>query len=103
VPGLPDPAVSRIVAAAEGVPLYAVETARMLLDRGLVVRDGDGYHVAGDIAEIEIPETLHALVAARLDGLTDDERRLLRQAAEIGRASCREGLAAVSGIPTDEV
>jgi len=103
VPGVPDAAVSRIVAAAEGVPLYAVETARMLLDRGLVVRAGDGYRVDGDIAEIEIPETLHALVAARLDGLTDDERRLLQQAAVLGKSFAPEGLAAVSGIPTDQV
>jgi class 3 adenylate cyclase/tetratricopeptide (TPR) repeat protein len=103
VPGLPDAAVSRIVAAAEGVPLYAVETARMLLDRGLIVRAGDGYRVEGDIAEIEIPETLHALVAARLDGLTDDERRLLQQAAVLGKSFAPDGLAAVSGIPTDRV
>jgi len=103
VPGLPDAAVSRIVAAAEGVPLYAVETARMLLDRRLVVRDGDGYQVAGDIAEIEIPETLQALVAARLDGLPDDERHLLQQAAVLGKSFGPDGLAAVSGTPRAEV
>jgi len=103
VPGLPEAAVSRVVAAAEGVPLYAVETARMLLDRGLVVRAGEGYRLEGDIAEIEIPETLHALVAARLDGLGDDERRLLQQAAVLGKSFAPEGLAAVSGIQTDQV
>jgi class 3 adenylate cyclase/tetratricopeptide (TPR) repeat protein len=103
VPGLPDAAVSRIVAAAEGVPLYAVETARMLLDRGLVVRAGDGYRVDGEIAEIDIPETLHALVAARLDGLGDDERRLLQQAAVLGKSFSPEGLAAISGVPPAQV
>ncbi len=43
--------VARIAAAAEGVPLYAVETVRMLLDRGVVVRadDGSGYRVTGAI------------------------------------------------------
>src|SRR6185437_11505395 len=103
VPGLPDAAVSRIVAASEGVPLYAVETARMLLDRGLVVRAGDGYRAHGEIAEIDIPETLHALVAARLDGLGDEERRLLQQAAVLGKSFSPEGLAAVSGVPLNEV
>jgi class 3 adenylate cyclase/tetratricopeptide (TPR) repeat protein len=104
VPGLPGAAVGRIVAAAEGVPLYAVETARMLLDRGLVTRAGDGsYGVAGDIAEIEIPETLHALVAARLDGLGEDERRLLQQAAVLGKSFSPEGLSAVSGVPREHV
>jgi class 3 adenylate cyclase/tetratricopeptide (TPR) repeat protein len=103
VPGLPGVAVARIVAAAEGVPLYAVETARMLLDRGLVVQAGDRYRVDGEIARIDIPETLHALVAARLDGLGDDERRLLQQAAVLGKSFSREGLAVVSGVPPAQI
>ena len=87
------------------MPLYAVETARMLLDRGLLVRaaDGGGYRVTGDIAEIEIPETLHALVAARLDGLSEDERRLLQQAAVLGKSFSPDGLAAVSGRPREQI
>ena len=40
VPGLPEELRDRILDRAEGVPLYAVETVRMLLDRGLVARDG---------------------------------------------------------------
>ena len=54
---------------AEGVPLYAVETVRMLLDRGLLTRDGAVYRPTGPIEQLEMPETLQALVAARLDGL----------------------------------
>jgi class 3 adenylate cyclase/tetratricopeptide (TPR) repeat protein len=103
VPGLPPDAVTRIASAAEGVPLYAVETARMLLDRGVVVRAGDGYRVTGAIAELEIPESLHALVAARLDGLSEDERRLLQQAAVLGKSFTLDGLAAVGGAPRDQV
>ena len=40
VPGLPTEVRDRILARAEGIPLYAVETVRMLLDRGLLVQDG---------------------------------------------------------------
>jgi tetratricopeptide (TPR) repeat protein len=99
VPGLPADAAAHIAAAAEGVPLYAVETARMLLDRGVIVRAGDGgYRVTGAIAGLEIPETLHALVAARLDGLSDEERRLVQQAAVLGKTFTLDGLAAVSGL-----
>jgi class 3 adenylate cyclase/tetratricopeptide (TPR) repeat protein len=43
VPGLPDDLRTRILVRAEGVPLYAVETVRMLLDRGLLEREGDVY------------------------------------------------------------
>ena len=105
VPGLPPDAVARIAAAAEGVPLYAVETARMLLDRGVVVRadDGSGYRVTGAIAELQIPESLHALVAARLDGLPEDDRRLVQQAAVLGKAFSLDGLAAVSGLPRERI
>src|SRR5207244_12583071 len=69
VPGLPPEVRDRILARAEGVPLYAVETVRMLLDRGLLVQEGSAYRLTGPVEALEVPETLHALIAARLDGL----------------------------------
>ena len=78
VPGLPEQTREQILARAEGVPLYAVETVRMLLDRGLLVQDGPVYAPVGEIGELEVPETLHALIAARLDGLSAEERRAAR-------------------------
>ena len=59
----------QILARAEGIPLYAVETVRMLLDRGLLVQEGTEYRLTGPLESLEVPETLHALIAARLDGL----------------------------------
>ena len=56
----------------------------MLLDRGLLAQDGNRYVVTGDIGELEVPETLHALAAARLDGLTQVERSVLQDAAVYG-------------------
>lgn len=100
-PGLPDELRARIVERAEGVPLYAVETVRMLLDRGLLSRVGDEYRPVGPIETLAIPETLHALAAARLDSLEPEERRVLEDAAVLGRAFTREGLAALSGLPAD--
>ena len=47
VPGLPTEVRDRILARAEGIPLYAVETVRMLLDRGLLVQDGPAYRLDG--------------------------------------------------------
>ena len=69
VPGPPRRLRGCIRERAEGIPLYAVETVRMLLDRGALTREGDGYQVIGPIEALEVPETLHALIAARLDGL----------------------------------
>jgi class 3 adenylate cyclase/tetratricopeptide (TPR) repeat protein len=103
VPGLPEDIRERILERAEGVPFYAVETVRMLLDRGILVREGNGYRLAGDIETLEVPETLHALIAARLDGLTADERRIVQQAAVLGRTFTLRGLSSVSGLSETEL
>jgi class 3 adenylate cyclase/tetratricopeptide (TPR) repeat protein len=98
VPGLPQSVREQVLARAEGVPLYAVETMRMLLDRGLLVQEGATYSLAGEIEQLEVPETLHALIAARLDGLTADERRLLDDASVLGKRFAKPALAVLSGL-----
>jgi class 3 adenylate cyclase/tetratricopeptide (TPR) repeat protein len=103
VPGLPEELVVEISQRAEGIPLYAVETVRMLQDRGLLVQQGAQYVLTGDVHELEIPETLHALVASRLDGLSADERALLQNAAVLGQAFTGAGVAALSDRREDDV
>jgi predicted ATPase/class 3 adenylate cyclase len=102
-PGLPDELHARIVDRAEGVPLYAIETVRMLLDRGLLERAGDEYRPVGHVEVLEVPETLQALAAARLDGLEPAERRVLEDAAVLGRTFTRQAVAALSGLGDDEL
>jgi len=97
VPGLPSEVRDRILARAEGIPLYAVETVRMLLDRGLLVQEGPAYRLTGQVDALEVPETLHALIAARLDGLSAEERRLLQNAAVLGKTFTRDAVAALAG------
>jgi class 3 adenylate cyclase/tetratricopeptide (TPR) repeat protein len=98
VPGLPEPAVRRIVERAEGIPLYAVETVRMLVaEHRLEERDGV-YVPIGQIDTLAVPETLTALIAARLDTLDPADRALVLDAAVLGQRFTLEGLAAVSGI-----
>jgi class 3 adenylate cyclase/tetratricopeptide (TPR) repeat protein len=103
VPGLPDDLRAQILQRAEGVPLYAVETVRMMLDRGALVQDGPVYRPAAPIAQLEVPETLHALIAARLDGLAADERHLLQNAAVLGKTFTRHGLATLAGLDDEEL
>jgi class 3 adenylate cyclase/tetratricopeptide (TPR) repeat protein len=98
VPGLPEEVRTQILERAEGIPLYAVETVRMLLDRGLLVREGSVYRPEGTIGALDVPETLHALIAARLDGLPADERRVLQDAAVLGKTFTKRALAALSGL-----
>jgi predicted ATPase/class 3 adenylate cyclase len=103
VPGLPDELRSQILDRAEGIPLYAVETVRMLLDRGLLVEDGTVFRLTGEIDTLEVPETLHALVAARLDGLSTEERRLVQGASVLGKTFTAQGVAAVTGLAETEI
>ena len=91
VPDLPQELRARIRERAEGVPLYAVETVRMLVDRG------------GDIESLEVPETLHALIAARLDDLGPTERRVIEDASVLGKSFTKEGLAALTGMDPQEL
>jgi predicted ATPase len=96
VPGLPEDLSTKVLDRAEGVPLYAVETVRMLLDRGVLRQEGNRYVVSGTIDALEVPETLQALVAARLDNLEPGERALLQDAAVLGMSFTPSALAAVS-------
>jgi tetratricopeptide (TPR) repeat protein len=73
----------------------------MLLDRGLVVEDEGAYRPTGSVGELEVPETLHGLIAARLDGLTAEERRLAQDASVLGKTFIKEALARVSGLPNE--
>ncbi|HZQ64781.1 MAG TPA: adenylate/guanylate cyclase domain-containing protein [Gaiellaceae bacterium] len=103
VPGLPEALRDQILARAEGVPLYAVETVRMLLDRGLLSQDGPVYRPTGEIETLEVPETLHALIAARLDGLSTEERRLLQDGSVLGKTFTARALAALSDLGDAEL
>ena len=97
VPGLPEAAIRVIVERADGMPLYAVETVRMLLAQGrLAVQDGV-YHPVGDLTTLAVPETLTALIASRLDGLAPDDRVLVSGAAVLGQSFTLAALSAVSG------
>ena len=100
-PGLPPELRGRILDRAEGVPLYAVETVRMLIDRGLLALEGNEYRPTAATAEgadLDVPETLHALIAARLDGLDPRERRFLQDASVLGKTFTKQAAAALSGV-----
>jgi class 3 adenylate cyclase len=98
VPGLPESAVRTIVARADGVPLYAVETVRMLVAEGSVTLADGAYRPTGDLTDLAIPETLTALIASRLDGLGPADRALVADAAVLGQTFTIAGLSAVSGV-----
>jgi tetratricopeptide (TPR) repeat protein len=98
VPGLPADALRSMVQRAEGIPLYAVETVRMLLDRELLVATDGGYELVGDLEGLGVADTLQALIASRLDANRPEDRALLLDASVLGQSFTVEAMAAVAGV-----
>ena len=98
VAGLPDDVRTGLVERAEGVPLYAVETVRSLIDRDLVLPRGGQYVLvdqALDLDAIGAPASLHALMSARLDALPADQRRVVDVASVLGTTFTRSQIEAL--------
>jgi tetratricopeptide (TPR) repeat protein len=103
VDALPDQAVERIVAQAQGIPLYAVETLRALVDRG-AIQPVDGRLVAtGDLGELEVPATLTALLSSRVDALAPHERAVVKAMSVFGGSFPREAAAALTDLNGDRL
>jgi class 3 adenylate cyclase len=75
----------RILAAAEGNPLFAEEIVAHLLDEGVLARTRNGVVEVTADASLTIPDSVRALIAARVDALPIEERRTLQDAAVVGR------------------
>jgi predicted ATPase/class 3 adenylate cyclase len=90
---LPPAAESRIAGAAEGNPLFAEELVAMLVDDALLTREGDRWVASSDISELPVPLSIHALLAARLEGLPADERAILMTASVEGSVFHRGAVA----------
>ncbi len=75
-----------VVDRSEGNPLFTEEIVRMLIDRGVLrATDAATWELARPIEEVEVPRSIHGLIAARLDTLPADEKALLQDAAVVGR------------------
>ena len=97
VAGLPDDVRDQLVARSDGIPVFAVETVRSLIDRDLVVPRGGQYVLADDapldLDSLAAPASLQALIAARLDALTTDQRLVVDRGSVLGTTFAPEALA----------
>ncbi len=74
----------RIIAAAEGNPLFVQQVLSMMIDDGLLRREEGRWVPTGDLSDLAIPGTIQALLAARLDLLTPQERAVIEPASVCG-------------------
>jgi len=82
---LPAALRSRIVERADGNPFFVEEILRQLIDEGRIVRSEDGWKATLDLSHVDIPDTVQAVLAARIDLLGSDQKRTLQAAAVVGR------------------
>ena len=96
---LPVAVADRIALVAEGNPLFVEEMVGMLRDDGALRYAGDGWVLMAEPQRIEMPPTIRALLAARLDALPPGERDTACRAAVIGRSFESAALAALCEPP----
>jgi len=82
---LPADAIDRVSDAGGGNPLFVEQMVSMLIDDGLVVRDNGGWRPIGDLSTVAVPPTVSALLAARLDRLSAEERQAIGAASVVGK------------------
>jgi class 3 adenylate cyclase len=90
----PDPSVggviTMIIEKAAGNPFFAEEIVRDLAERGVLRGDRSAYELTADAAEVSVPATLQATIAARIDRLDPAAKRTLSAAAVIGSRFSRD-------------
>jgi class 3 adenylate cyclase/tetratricopeptide (TPR) repeat protein len=92
----PDPLITMVTEPADGNPLFMEEILRSLIDRGVLVEMAGAWQLTMPLAEVMIPDTVHAVVAARVDALPAREKSVLQNAALQGKDFWRGGLQAVA-------
>jgi class 3 adenylate cyclase len=85
IESLTDRTRAEILRRADGNPFFVEEIVRMLIDRGAIVSREGRWMATPEVESVEIPESIHGLLLARIDRLPGDARELLRVASVIGR------------------
>jgi predicted ATPase/class 3 adenylate cyclase len=95
VDGLPEGVRSAVLAKSEGNPFFIEEVIRSLIDRDLLREEDGRWIAAADLVDITIPDTLAAVITARLDSLDEAARGVVQSGSVLGREFRYDELAAV--------
>lgn len=82
---IPHELKDRILKRAEGNPFFLEEIIRRLIDEDRLALVGERWRATGDVSDVDIPDNVQSVILARLDLLTPTERRIVQQAAVVGR------------------
>jgi class 3 adenylate cyclase/tetratricopeptide (TPR) repeat protein len=95
------PLVALLIARTEGNPLFLEESVRTLVETGALVGDPGAYRLVRPATTIQMPATVQAILAARIDRLRPELKRLLQAAAVVGKDVPVALLAAVAEMGDD--
>jgi class 3 adenylate cyclase/tetratricopeptide (TPR) repeat protein len=100
-----DPALAplkrRLIARAEGNPFFVEESVRTLVESGVLVGERGSYRLLKPFESTQVPATVQAVLAARIDRLAPEDKRLLQAAAVIGKDLPYPLLQAIAELPSD--
>ena len=98
---LPPALLARVKQAAAGNPLFIEQFLTMLIDDGLLIAREGAWFVTADIEHVQVPPTIEAVLAARVDSLEAEERHVLEPASVIGRDFSRAAVDSLLEAPIE--
>jgi predicted ATPase len=97
------PLTQLLITRTEGNPFFLEESVRTLVETGVLVGERGAYRLAQPLASLQVSATVQAVLAARIDRLPPEEKRLLQTAAVIGTEVPLPVLQAIAELPEDAV
>jgi class 3 adenylate cyclase/tetratricopeptide (TPR) repeat protein len=97
--GIPDDVQARIAQGASGNPLFVEQLLSMLIDEGRLLHADGRWEVVGDLSQLDVPPTIQALLAARIDLLGGGERAVIEPASVIGQSFARAAVTELAPEP----
>src|SRR6185295_13551080 len=97
------PLTPLLIERTEGNPFFLEESVRTLVETGALVGARGAYRLSGPTAVIRIPATVQTVLAARIDRLPREEKRLLQTSAVIGKAVPHGVLQAVAEMHDEDL
>ena len=100
-----DPSIAKLapllIERTEGNPLFLEESVRTLVETGVLVGEPGAYRLGSGAATIQMPATVQSILAARIDRLRPELKRLLQAAAIVGKNVPVALLASVAEMPEE--
>lgn len=101
-PPLPDEVIQWVVGRSSGLPLFATEAVRALINSGVLRQRDAGWELGGSLDDFPLPDMVYGLIQSRIDQLSPPDRHLLRAAAAAGDEMTLQTLVAAYGEENEE-